>query len=186
MRPPFTGPLTPEDHRDVHEAQTVIRILVVDDAEVLRRAICRALSARPECHVVSEVSNATSAIEKAKEHQPDVVLLDISMPDLNGLQAIPLIKKVAPRSEILVVTQHSNRFFVGEAFAQGARGFLNKSDLATELYEAVIEVLLKKRFLSTSVRAQQFGIGAGGRRFPWRLLGFRKRLGEYFRERRST
>ena len=186
MRPPFAGPLTPEDHRDIHEARTVIRILVVDDAEVLRRAICRALSARPECHVVSEASNATSAIEKAKEHQPDVVLLDISMPDLNGLQAIPLIKKVAPRSEILVVTQHSNQFFVGEAFAQGARGFLNKSDLAAELHEAVIEVVLKKRFLSTSVRAQQFGIGAGGCRFPWRLLGFRKRLGEYFRERRST
>jgi two-component system, NarL family, response regulator NreC len=164
----------------------VIRILVVDDAELLRRAICRALSARPECQVVSEVSNVISAIEKAKEHQPDVVLLDISLPDLNGLQAIPLIKKVAPRSEILIVTQHNNRFFVGEAFAKGARGFLNKSDLGAELYEAVIEVLLKKRFLSTSVRAQKFGLGAGGWRFPWRLLGFRKRLGEYFRDLHST
>lgn len=164
----------------------MIRILVVDDAEVLRRAICRALSARPECQVVSEVSNANGAIEKAKEHQPDVVLLDISMPDLNGLQAIPLIKKVAPRSEILIVTQHNNRFFVGEAFAQGARGFLNKSDLATELHEAVIEVLLRKRFLSTSVRAQKFGIGGDGWRFTWSLLGLRRRLGEYLRDRRLT
>ena len=164
----------------------MIRILVVDDAEVLRRAICRTLSARPECQVVSEVSNVISAIEKAKEHQPDVVLLDISLPDLSGLQAIRLIKKVAPRSEILIVTQHNNRFFVGEAFAQGARGFLNKADLGAELYEAVIEVLLKKRFLSTSVRAQKFGLAAGGWSFPWRLLGFRKRLGECFRDRRSS
>jgi len=164
----------------------VIRILVVDDAEVLRRVICRALSAHPECQVVSEASNVISAIEKAKEHQPDVVLLDISMPDLNGLQAIPWIKKVAPRSEVLIVTQHNNRFFVREAFAKGARGFLSKGDLGAELHEAVIEVLLKKRFLSTSVRAQKFGIGAGGERVTWRLLGFRKRLGEYFRDRHST
>jgi two-component system, NarL family, response regulator NreC len=162
----------------------VIRILVVDDAEVIRRVICRALSARPECQVVSDVSNVISAVEKAKEHQPDVVLLDISMPELNGLQAIPLIKKVAPRSEILIITQHNNRFFVGEAFAQGARGFLHKGDLGAELYEAVIEVLLKKRFLSTSVRAQKFGIAAGGWRFTGKLRGFRKRLGEYFRDRR--
>jgi DNA-binding NarL/FixJ family response regulator len=134
----------------------VIRILVVDDSEVVRKAICRVLSTGEQCEVVSDVSSACGAIEKAKKHQPDVVLLDISMPELNGLQAISLIKNVAPKSEILMVTQHDNHLFVLEAFAAGARGFLNKRDLGAEIIAAVDTVFLKSHFLSTSVRTAVF------------------------------
>jgi DNA-binding NarL/FixJ family response regulator len=133
------------------DSPTAIRILVVDDAEVVRKAICRILSTHPECQVVSEASNAGTGIENARRHQPDVILLDISMPEMNGLQAISLIRNVAPHAEILMVTQHDSRFFVREAFAAGARGFLNKSDLGAELANAVSSVFLKNRFLSKSV-----------------------------------
>ena len=134
----------------------MIRILVVDDSEVARNAICRVLSTHEQCEVVSDASSACGAIEKARKHQPDVVLLDISMPEVNGLQAISFIKSVAPKTEILMVTQHDNRFFVREAFAAGARGFLNKRDLGTEIIAAVDTVLLKNHFLSTSVRRSVF------------------------------
>lgn len=136
----------------------MIRILVVDDAEVVRKAIVRVLSTHPECRVVSEASNAGAGIEEAKHHQPDVVLLDISMPEMNGLQAISLIRSAAPHTEILMVTQHDNRFFVREAFAAGARGFLNKGDLGTELADAVSSVFLKNRFLSSRVRTLEIDL----------------------------
>ncbi|HEX2662305.1 MAG TPA: response regulator transcription factor, partial [Candidatus Acidoferrum sp.] len=92
-------------------------------------------------------------IEMAKQYQPDVVLLDIAMPELNGLQIAALLKKVAPQTEILIVTQYDHHFFVREAFAVGARGFLKKSDAGTELLTAVTEVFTKKQFLSKSLRA---------------------------------
>ena len=82
-----------------------IRILVVDDAQVVRKRLCLMLAAHPEILVVAEASSGSEAIEKAKQYQPDVVLLDIAMPELNGIQAAPLQKNVAPQTEILIATQ---------------------------------------------------------------------------------
>jgi two-component system response regulator NreC len=130
----------------------VIRILIVDDARLVRERFCLMLGVQPEFQVVAEASSVWEAIDKAKLHQPDVVLLDISMPELNGLQAIPLIKNVAPQSEILIVTQHDNQFFAREAFALGARGFLRKSDAGAELLKAVTDVFSKKRFVSKTLQ----------------------------------
>jgi DNA-binding NarL/FixJ family response regulator len=76
-------------------------------------------------------------VRKAQECQPDVILLDVNIPDLNGLLAAPLLKKIEPDAEILFVTQYDNPFFVRQAFAAGARGFLTKSDAGAELLTAV-------------------------------------------------
>lgn len=130
----------------------MIRVLVVDDSDAVRQMICRILYMHEEFRVVADASSADSAIEKARRHKPDVVLLDISMPGLNGLQAISLIKNAAPHTEILMVTQHNSKFVVREALSAGARGFLNKTDIVAEVYDAVIAVFLKNRFLSASVR----------------------------------
>jgi len=129
----------------------VISILVVDDLEVIRRQIGIILGSQRDLNVVAEASNAFEAIRNAERFQPDIVLLDISMPELNGLQAIPLIKKVAPSAEIVILTQYDNLFFVREAFITGAAGFLTKSDVPAELAIAVREVFAKRSFVSKSI-----------------------------------
>ncbi len=83
-----------------------------------------------------------------------MVLLDISIPELNGLQAAPLIVKAAKNTEILIVTNHEHPFVVREAFEAGARGFLLKSDIAREMVTAIREVHLKKRFVSSGAHTQ--------------------------------
>jgi DNA-binding NarL/FixJ family response regulator len=126
---------------------TTIRILVVDDHELVRRHIGTVLSTECDLNVVGHASGGHEAIRKAEEHQPDVVLLDLNLPELNGLLAAPLIKKVAPNTEILVVTSHHSLFFVRAAFKAGARGFLSKDDIYPELVGAVRQVHAKQRFV---------------------------------------
>jgi two-component system, NarL family, response regulator NreC len=125
-----------------------IRILVVDDHDVVRRNLCDLLTTEPDLAVVDEAVSGHEAVDKAQKLQPNVILLDISMPELNGLVATRLIKKVAPDSEILIVTSHRELFLVREAFIMGARGFLCKSDVPTELIGAVRQVYSKQKFLS--------------------------------------
>ena len=131
-----------------------IRILVVDDHELVRRAICDILDRHSDLQVVGDASDGNEAIRKAEEYQPDVVLLDISIPELNGLQAAPLIVKAAKNTEILIVTNHEQPFVVREALEAGARGFLLKSDIAREMVTAIRQVHQKKRFVSSGAHTQ--------------------------------
>lgn len=130
----------------------MIRILVVDDHDLVRKTLCRLLVAQPDLSVVGVAVTGLEAIRKAEDLQPDVVLLDIGLPELNGLHAAPLIKKVAPRSEILFVTQYEEQFFARQAFAVGARGFLTKTGVASELIPAVRKVHARKKFLSERIK----------------------------------
>jgi len=150
---------------------TAIRILLVDDHELVRRTFFDLLHAQPDLEVVGEAASAFEAIRKAEEHQPDVVLLDISIPELNGLQAAPLIKKVAPTAEILFVTQYDNPFFVREAFASGGRGFLTKMDAGSELLSAVRMVHLKRKFTSRSITKRALDIAVEQPRSTERSAG---------------
>lgn len=125
-----------------------IRILVVDDHALVRHTLCALLGAQPGMEVVSEAANGLDAIRKAEEHQPDVVLLDIAIPEINGLHAAPLIKQVAPAAEILMISQYEDGFFARHALAAGARGFLTKTHATAELISAVRQVHSKKRFVS--------------------------------------
>jgi DNA-binding NarL/FixJ family response regulator len=130
----------------------VIQILVVDDIAVIRAGLCAILSQTPEFTVVAEAANGWEAIEMAKRYQPDVVLLDISMPELNGLQAAPLIKQAAPVAHILIVTQHNNQFLMRAAFPFGVDGYLDKKDAGIELQKAVKDVFSQKTFVSQSLQ----------------------------------
>lgn len=140
---------------------TTIRILVVDDHELVRRHICTVLSTERDLNVVGHAAGGHEAIRKAQEHQPDVVLLDLNLPELNGLLAAPLIKKVAPNTEILVVTSHHSMFFVRAAFKAGARGFLSKEDIYPELVSAVRQVHARQRYVgkNASVGAADLVVG---------------------------
>lgn len=131
-----------------------IRILVVDDHNLVRQTLCGFLNAEPDMEVVCEARGGLQAIRKAEKYQPDVVVLDIGIPELNGLNATPLIKQVAPNTEILVVSQYEDSFFARRAFAGGARGFITKTHVKAELIKAVKQVHAKKRFLGQQVKLE--------------------------------
>jgi len=114
-----------------------LRILIVDDHPVVRRGLRALLSARPGWEVVDEAANGVEAVDKSGQLSPDVVVLDLSMPRMDGLEACRLIRKNVPESEILVVTQHDSPQMMREAEAAGARGYVVKSNIARDLLKAV-------------------------------------------------
>jgi two-component system response regulator DesR len=109
--------------------------------------MCTVLGTETDLQVVGQARSGFEAVHQAGEYQPDVVLLDLNLPELNGLLAAPLIKRAAPGAEILVVTSHHSMYFVRAAFNAGARGFLSKSDIYPELVLAVRQVHAKRRFV---------------------------------------
>jgi DNA-binding NarL/FixJ family response regulator len=128
-----------------------LRILVADDHEVVRRGVRALLEAQPQWTVCGEATDGREAVEKTKELTPDVVVLDIAMPKLNGLDATRLIRKEAPRVEVLILTMHHSEKFVGELLAAGARGYVLKSDAGRDLVDAVKAVSQRKPFLSSRI-----------------------------------
>lgn len=104
-----------------------LRILIVDDEKAVRSALVRLLGTRGEWEVVGEASDGAEAIGKAKQLHPDVVIMDITMPEMSGLQATPEIKKAIPSAEILMFTQYDSTQMVREAQNAGASGYLLKS-----------------------------------------------------------
>ena len=130
-----------------------VRILEVDDHELVRRNICRFLNEQSDFEVVCEASTGLEAIRQAEQHHPDIILMDISLPELNGLAALPTIRKVAPAAKIIMVTNHDSTVFVRDAFAAGAVGFVTKSDLSPQLVTAMREARENRRFVSRSVKS---------------------------------
>ena len=145
------APLGGAAHSILYLGALMVRILVVDDYEIVRRNLCRLLASEQDFEVVSQAASGMEAIKEAERYQPDVVLLDISMPELNGLAAAPLIKKVAPNSKVLIVSNHANAGFVREAFSVGALGFISKSDLGAEIVSAVRKVNNNEIFLGKNL-----------------------------------
>jgi DNA-binding NarL/FixJ family response regulator len=123
------------------------RILVVDDNEPFRRFTCSALEKRTESHIVCEVSDGLEAVKKANELQPDLIVLDIGLPILNGIEAARQIRKVSPESKILFVSQESSIDMVREALGTGAQGYVVKTDAGSELLEAVDAILGGEKFV---------------------------------------
>ena len=125
-----------------------VRILVVDDFEPFRRFVCALLAARPELQVIGEASDGLQAMQKAKELQPDLILLDIGLPALNGIEAAHRISRLVPAAKILFVSQENDKDIVAAALSNGAKGYLRKQNAGTELLSAVEVVLRGNRFVS--------------------------------------
>jgi DNA-binding NarL/FixJ family response regulator len=132
---------------------TSVRVIVVEDHETWRRFFSTALQKKPELQVIAEVSDGLKAVQRVEELQPDLILLDIGLPTLNGIEAARRIREVSPASKILFISENRSFDIVKEALSTGARGYILKSDAASELMPAVKAVLEGKRFVSASLAA---------------------------------
>ena len=132
------------------------RILVVEDYEPFRRFVCSTLGKRPELQVIGEASDGLEAVQKAEELQPGLIVLDIGLPRLNGIEAARRIRKVSPESKILFVSQESSADVVQEALSLGALGYVIKAYAGSELLAAVEAVLHGKQFVSSGLADHHF------------------------------
>src|SRR5579872_2384852 len=123
-----------------------IRILIADDHPVVRHGLRTLLEVQQGWEVVDEAADGLEALEKADRLNPDVILLDVSMPKMNGLEACRLIRKAVPESEILIVTQHESPQMMREALEAGARGYVVKSNAGRDLLSAVEAVSQHKPY----------------------------------------
>ncbi|HZR22916.1 MAG TPA: response regulator transcription factor [Vicinamibacterales bacterium] len=128
-----------------------LRILVVDDHAVVRRGVRALLESHAGWEVVAEATNGREALEAVKQHQPDIVVMDLSLPDLNGLDATRQIVSQSPQTEVLVLTMHHSEELAREVLKAGARGYVLKSDADGHLIAAVDALRQHKPFFTSGV-----------------------------------
>ena len=134
----------------------VIRILVVDDFEPWRRFVALALQKHSHLQIVFEASDGLQAVQKAEELQPDLILLDIGLPTLNGIEAARRIRDLAPNAKILFLSENNSSEIAEAALSTGARGYVVKSDAGRELLPAIRAVVEGEQFVSARFASQVF------------------------------
>jgi len=136
----------------VRKARTVVslRVLIVEDFEPFRRFICSTLGGRPDLQVICEVSDGLEAVQNAEELKPDLILLDIGLPTLNGIEVARQIRKLTPASKIIFLSQESSADVVREALSLGALGYVIKTRAGRDLLPAVEAAIRGKQFVSVA------------------------------------
>ena len=132
-----------------------IRILITDDYADWRRLVRSVLQARPEWQVISEASDGLEAVEKAQGLKPDLILLDIGLPKLNGIEAARQIRQLSPSSKIIFLSQNNDLDIVRAALSTGAHGYVRKTDVKRELLPAMDAVLRGEQFVSSSLKGRE-------------------------------
>ena len=128
-----------------------LRIVVADDHPLMRRGICDLLESEPGWKVVAEASNGREAVEAMTGSKPDVLVIDLAMPELNGLTATREILRALPKTEVVLLTMHNTEQVIREVLESGARGFVLKSDAGQNLVAAVKAVAAGKPFFTPNV-----------------------------------
>jgi DNA-binding NarL/FixJ family response regulator len=128
-----------------------MRVLVADDHEIVRRGLCSLIKEHPGWEVAAEASDGREAVEKTKELKPDVTVMDISMPSMNGLEATRQIVKDQPGTKVLVLTVHDSDPLVREVLDAGARGYVLKTDAGRDLVTALEALRRNKTFFTSRV-----------------------------------
>jgi DNA-binding NarL/FixJ family response regulator len=128
-----------------------VSLLIADDHEVVRRGIRALIQEQPGWQVVAEAKNGRDAVAKADEFKPDLAILDITMPSLNGLDAAKQITKISPRTKVLILTIHESDQLIHQILGAGAHGYILKTDAGRDLVTAVNALLSDKTFFTAKV-----------------------------------
>jgi two-component system response regulator NreC len=138
-----------------------IALVVADDHTIVRRGLVHLLSLDPEVEIIGEAEDGRAAVELAEKEEPDVVLMDISMPGLNGLEATRQIRKRAPHVKILILSAFDNDEYVVQVVRSGANGYVLKNTTADELYTAIRTVHSGRSYFSPSVSRAVLDVSPG-------------------------
>ena len=130
-----------------------IKVLIADDHAIVRDGIQQLLKKESDIQVVGEAVDGIQALEKVKELHPDVVLLDIAMPNLNGLEVIGLLKDSASECQIVILSMHANESYVHQVLKSGALGYILKASPSTDIVKAIRMVHKQEYFLSSKIKA---------------------------------
>jgi two-component system response regulator NreC len=157
-----------------------IRVLLVDDHTIVREGLCALLELSPEIEIVGEAGNGNEALEIAGKHKIDIVLMDLSMPGMSGLEATLALCKEFPEIKIIILTQYSDEEHVFSILEAGAHGFLNKSAASSELVTAIRSVYRGDSYLSPSatkhlIRNYQLEANINKKRDPYEQLTGREK-----------
>ena len=146
---------------DNHRSAPAVRVLVVEDYQPFRRFVCSTLSELPNLQIIAEVSDGLDAVRKAEELQPELILMDVGLPTLNGIEAARRIRTLSPDSRIIFVSQESDPSIVQEALDLGAAGYLVKMSVASDLLNALEAVLDGRQYLSAALSEQVQTVSRG-------------------------
>ena len=129
-----------------------ISVIIADDHKLLREAMQVVLSTHPHCKVVAEAANAEEAVALARQHRPQLVIMDINMPGMDGIEATTLIRKYAPGTKVIGVTSFSQPAYARKMMQKGAMGYVTKGSPKAELFEAIAAVAAGRKYLCQSVK----------------------------------
>ena len=132
-----------------------IRVLIADDYEGWRRQVRLLVQERPQWQVIAEASDGSEAVQKAEELKPDLIVLDIGLPKLNGIEAAQRIRQLSPSSKIIFLSLYNSPDIVQAALSTGGLGYVCKPDASRELLRAVDAVLRGKQYVSGSLRGHE-------------------------------
>lgn len=130
---------------------SVTRIFVVDDFVAWQHLVLRFLESETDLQIISTAIDGTEAVQKAEELQPDLILMDLSLPGMDGIEATRQIRIVSPGSKVLFLTHHSDPDLIQAAFDAGASGYVLKSDYNADLIPGIRAVLLGQKFISRTL-----------------------------------
>lgn len=131
-----------------------VRVLVADDHAVVRDGICWLLRSHPAIELIGEAVDGREVVRKSKQLKPDVILLDISMPRLNGLEAVALLGVAVPAAKVVILSMYDKEAYVHKALAAGARGYILKTDSGREVVEAIFRAASGQYYLSAKLKAE--------------------------------
>jgi DNA-binding NarL/FixJ family response regulator len=146
---------------------STLRILLADDHKVMREGLRMVLGREPNMEVVGEANNGAEAIRLAQQLQPDIVIMDVSMPELNGLKATEALSASTPETKVLILTRHGDASYVQRLLQAGANGYVLKQSAAEELVRAIRRIVAGQKYLDPAVTDQiisTINAGAGSGR----------------------
>lgn len=131
-----------------------IKVLIADDHDLVREGICKLLELYDDIQVIGEAGDGLETIRKAREKEPDLVLLDLNMPRMNGITTLKKIKEINPQIKILILTIHDGEEYIYEVIKAGAEGFIQKDIKPEELKDSIVKVIKGEKVFPISVEKQ--------------------------------